>query len=220
MNHRVYSATQCRLALQCLLWHDWFVSIVYIPNTWFWKKTFDKRLSVKFGGFVSGNVRILCCENLHHVSQSFDQNTDIFVLSVRSLNVADDSTGITPLQIAVETGNIDCIKEMLICGARLDVVDRNGCTVFHYAARSNNEMIIQVETTYSVSQTPPPWDFLAIFPKRLGIFSPNFTCVLNIPIYVRLQIFIQFNLQPLRSYAILSATTQRAFRPTMDILSI
>ena len=45
--------------------------------------------------------------------------------------------------------------------------------------------------SYSVSQkNPPPWDFLAFFPKRLGIFCPNFTRLLYIPIYARLQIFI------------------------------
>ena len=35
-------------------------------------------------------------------------------------------------------------------------------------------------------------DFLlTLFPKRLGIFSANFTHLLHIPIYARLQIFIQ-----------------------------
>ena len=33
--------------------------------------------------------------------------------------------------------------------------------------------------------------FSDIFPKRLGIFSPNFTRLLHVPIYARLQIFIQ-----------------------------
>jgi len=66
------------------------------------------------------------------------------MLLYRSLNVADDTTGLTPLHIAVETGNIDCIKEMVICGAQVDAVDRTGRTVFHYAARCSNEMIIQV----------------------------------------------------------------------------
>jgi len=36
----------------------------------------------------------------------------------------------------------------------------------------------------------PPWDFLTFFPKRLGIFSPNFTRLLHVPIYVELQIII------------------------------
>jgi len=35
--------------------------------------------------------------------------------------------------------------------------------------------------------------FSDIFPKRLGIFSPNFTCLLNVPIYAGLQIFIQLS---------------------------
>jgi len=46
---------------------------------------------------------------------------------------------------------------------------------------------------YSVSQKNPPWGFLTFFPKRLGSFSPNFTCLLHVPIYARLQIFIQLS---------------------------
>jgi len=37
----------------------------------------------------------------------------------------------------------------------------------------------------------PPRNFLTFFPKRLGIFSPSFTCLLNLPVYIGLQIFIQ-----------------------------
>ena len=44
---------------------------------------------------------------------------------------------------------------------------------------------------YSVSQKKSPRGFVAIIPKRLRIFRPNFTCLLCIPIYARLQIFIQ-----------------------------
>jgi len=44
---------------------------------------------------------------------------------------------------------------------------------------------------YSVSQKIPSSDFLTFFPKRLRIFSPNFTCLLYVPIYDGLQIFIQ-----------------------------
>jgi len=33
--------------------------------------------------------------------------------------------------------------------------------------------------------------FSDIFPKQLGILSPNFTCLLNIHMYARMQIFIQ-----------------------------
>jgi len=35
--------------------------------------------------------------------------------------------------------------------------------------------------------------FSDIFPKQLGIFSPNFTCLLHVHIYAGLQIFIQLS---------------------------
>jgi len=128
----------------------------------------------------------------------------------------------------------------------------------------------------SVSQTPR--DFLTFFPQQLGIFSPNFTHLLNIPIYTGailtkfchiksdhpvhntcsvcppsaetlcwhfltfspnireflVQIlhtyytflsmleykFLSNYLQLRRNYAILSATTQRAFQLMVDVLSI
>jgi len=53
----------------------------------------------------------------------------------------------------------------------------------------------------------PPWNFLTFFLKRLGIFSPNFTRLLYVPIYAGLLIFLFIYLQRWRSYAILSATT-------------
>ena len=34
---------------------------------------------------------------------------------------------------------------------------------------------------------------MAFFPKRLGIFQPNFTRLLNIHMYARLQFFIQLS---------------------------
>ena len=47
---------------------------------------------------------------------------------------------------------------------------------------------------YSVSKKiTPPLKFSDIFPKRLGIFSPNFTRLLYVPIYAELQIFIQLS---------------------------
>jgi len=39
----------------------------------------------------------------------------------------------------------------------------------------------------------PPWGLLAIFPKRLEIFQPHFTRILRVPVYARLQIFIQLS---------------------------
>jgi len=46
---------------------------------------------------------------------------------------------------------------------------------------------------YSVSQKNYPWGFLAFCLKRLEIFRPNFTGLLRVPIYARLQIFVQLS---------------------------
>jgi len=46
---------------------------------------------------------------------------------------------------------------------------------------------------YSVSQTPPPPGFFSDIPKRLGIFSPNFTRLFYVHIHVGVQIFIQLS---------------------------
>ena len=56
--------------------------------------------------------------------------------------------------------------------------------------------------TYSVSQKNPPWGLVTIFPKRLGIFQPNFTCLLCVPIYARLRIFIQLSAILMKLYYI------------------
>ena len=40
-----------------------------------------------------------------------------------------------------------------------------------------------------------PWGLVEILPRRMGIFQPSFTCLLCIPIYARLRIFIQLDRQ-------------------------
>jgi len=40
---------------------------------------------------------------------------------------------------------------------------------------------------------PCPSSFLTFFPEQLGIFSPNFMCLLHVPIYTRIQSFIQLS---------------------------
>jgi len=63
------------------------------------------------------------------------------------------------------------------------------------------------EGLYSVSKNPSPEDLSQIFPKWLGIFQPNFTCLL--PFLSTLEYEFLFNyLQLWRSYAILNVTTQ------------
>jgi len=62
------------------------------------------------------------------------------------------------------------------------------------------------------SKKIPPWGLVAIFPKWLGIFQPNFTCLLCDAYYVFLSTldykFLFDYLQLWRSNAILSVTTQ------------
>ena len=60
-------------------------------------------------------------------------------------------------------------------------------------------ILVQCE---SKKNSHPEDFFVAIFPKRLGIFQPNFTCLLCVPIYARLECKFLFNyLQLWRSYA-------------------
>ena len=59
-----------------------------------------------------------------------------------------------------------------------------------------------------------PISFLTFFPKRVGIFGPNFKRLLRVPIYTRLQIFIQL------SPTVTKLWHQRAFQPMVDVLSI
>ena len=56
------------------------------------------------------------------------------------------------------------------------------------ARLTKSNVSYQNVTMFSVSQTP--LNFSDIFPKRLGLFSPNFTFRLYIPIYAGLQVFI------------------------------
>ena len=63
----------------------------------------------------------------------------------------------------------------------------------------------------------PPEVFWHFFPKRLGIFSPNFTCLLYVHIYGRLQIFIQLSPTLMNFDESSSDGTQHAFRPMVDV---
>jgi len=46
---------------------------------------------------------------------------------------------------------------------------------------------------YSASQKNPSWGLVAIFPKLLGIFQPNFIRLLRVPTYAKLRNFIQLS---------------------------
>jgi len=65
---------------------------------------------------------------------------------------------------------------------------------------------------HSVSQKKSTRGFLTFFPKRFGTFSPNFTYLLFFLCTLDYNFLFNY-LQLWRSHAILSATTQRAYRP-------
>uniref|UniRef100_A0A8C0EVP0 phospholipase A2 n=1 Tax=Bubo bubo TaxID=30461 RepID=A0A8C0EVP0_BUBBB len=60
------------------------------------------------------------------------------------INIRDSEDGCTPLHLACRKGDMECLLELLECHARVDITDRNGETVFHYAVRGNNPQIIEL----------------------------------------------------------------------------
>jgi len=72
-------------------------------------------------------------------------------------------------------------------------------TRFDFTVKKNKSRavtkIVQMDVLflYSVSQRNPNWRLVAIVPRQLGIFQPNFKCLLRVPIYARLRIFIQLS---------------------------
>jgi len=77
--------------------------------------------------------------------------------------------------------------------AFIGFTDRN----FHGFARfpgDSRALVLVLSIAYTVwVKINPPCGLAAIFPKWLGIFQPNFTCLLRVPIYARLRIFIQLS---------------------------
>ena len=61
---------------------------------------------------------------------------------------------------------------------------------FHCCTNSDSHRSLQLQCE---SEKNPPWGLLAIFPKWLKIFRPNFTRLLRVPIYGRLRIFTQLS---------------------------
>ncbi|XP_071586842.1 85/88 kDa calcium-independent phospholipase A2 isoform X2 [Heliangelus exortis] len=60
------------------------------------------------------------------------------------VNNTDSEDGCTPLHLACRKGDMECLLELLECHARVDITDRKGETVFHYAVRGNNPQIIEL----------------------------------------------------------------------------
>jgi calcium-independent phospholipase A2 len=62
----------------------------------------------------------------------------------KSIEAVCDVTQALPIHIAIESGHMECIQELLVCGVKLDLADRSGDNVFHYAAKSDNANNIQM----------------------------------------------------------------------------
>ncbi|NXE53609.1 PLPL9 phospholipase, partial [Casuarius casuarius] len=79
--------------------------------------------------------------------ESFRHNHVLRQEAVRDLlcvNNTDSEEGCTPLHLACRKGDMMCLQELMGCHARVDVTDRNGETVFHYAVRGSSSQIIEL----------------------------------------------------------------------------
>lgn len=57
------------------------------------------------------------------------------------LNSTDSETGISPLQVAISTGNLKTVQILVNQGCSLEHLDKEGNSVYHYAASSTKEII-------------------------------------------------------------------------------
>jgi len=57
------------------------------------------------------------------------------------LNSPDVATGVTPLQVAIKTGNLRTVQALLSAKASLEHLDNEANSVFHYAASTTKDII-------------------------------------------------------------------------------
>lgn len=58
------------------------------------------------------------------------------------LNSSDSETGMSPLQVAVQSGNLKTVQIMVAAQCSLEHLDHNANSVFHYAAGTTKEIIV------------------------------------------------------------------------------
>lgn len=58
------------------------------------------------------------------------------------LNSGDIESGVSPLQVAVQTNNLRTVQMLIEAKSSLEHLDYSGNTVYHYAARSTKEIIL------------------------------------------------------------------------------
>ncbi|CAH0398863.1 unnamed protein product [Chilo suppressalis] len=90
----------------------------------------------------------------------------------RHLDDADPFTGITPIMVAVKNRNLRMVQSIVSLNCKLDVIDREGNSVFHYAAASNKEIIYVLANKAAFS--------LNVYNKQ-GYTPLHLACVANEP---------------------------------------
>lgn len=66
------------------------------------------------------------------------------------LNSSDPVTGMSPLQVALETNNLRTVQTLLNANCSLEHIDNNGNSVFHLAANTNKDIILVSYFCYNV----------------------------------------------------------------------
>ncbi|XP_019877346.2 85/88 kDa calcium-independent phospholipase A2 isoform X2 [Aethina tumida] len=92
------------------------------------------------------------------------------------LNSTDSETGISPLQVAISTGNLKTVQILVNQGCSLEHLDKEGNSVYHYAASSTKEIISAL-----TQGTPPPCLNMrnknGYTPLHMACLSDNSDCV-------------------------------------------
>ena len=96
----------------------------------------------------------------------------LFSFFFSKLEVVCESTGVAPIHVAVNTGNYEVIQELLLLGIKLNVADREGENVFHYAAKICDSKVLQVCRINSSVTVKFSW-FLHESIAHRGIFSDD-----------------------------------------------
>ncbi|XP_054008807.1 85/88 kDa calcium-independent phospholipase A2 isoform X1 [Hylaeus anthracinus] len=80
---------------------------------------------------------------LAHLSAHFALYNAFTYAAVNSqLNSGDIETGVSPLQVAVQTNNLRMVQMLIEAKSSLEHLDHNANTVYHYAATSTKEIIL------------------------------------------------------------------------------
>ncbi|XP_031836484.1 calcium-independent phospholipase A2 VIA [Nomia melanderi] len=80
---------------------------------------------------------------LAHLAAHFALYNAFTYAAVNSqLNSGDIKTGVSPLQVAVQTNNLRTVQMLIEAKSSLEHLDHNANTVYHYAATSTKEIIL------------------------------------------------------------------------------